>query len=245
MSQPLITPDIEHLITEDDKPINIFSEKQQRLLTEPLYSSWAGPGEGRTFVAMANVGVFYMTKSPAIVPDALLSLDVELPEELWRKEHRSYFIWEYGKPPDVVIEIVSNKIGEEDGEKLKKYARMRVMYYLVFDPEQQISDEVLRIYQLKGLNYIKRDSTYFPEVKLGVTLWEGMFEDFHTTWLRWADAQGNLIPTGKERAETEKECAETERARAETEHKEKEAALQRVEKLAALLRQLGQDPGKD
>ena len=166
MSQLVSTnaPDIDHLITEDDEPVdNIFSEKQQRLLTEPLYSSWIGPGEGRTFVAMANVGVFYIAKNPAIVPDALLSLDVELPEELWAKEHRSYFLWEYGKPPDVVIEVVSNKVGEEDGEKLKKYARMRVGYYAIFDPEQQISEEVLRVYRWERFNYIREDSAYFPE----------------------------------------------------------------------------------
>ena len=35
-------PDIDDLVTEDDIPVdNIFSEKQQRLLTEPLYSSMA------------------------------------------------------------------------------------------------------------------------------------------------------------------------------------------------------------
>jgi hypothetical protein len=41
-------PDIQGLITEDDTPVdNLPSEKQQRLLTEPLYSAWAGPGAGR------------------------------------------------------------------------------------------------------------------------------------------------------------------------------------------------------
>jgi len=48
---------IQHLITEDDTPVdNLPSEKQQRLLTEPLYSAWSGPGAGRTFLAAANVG---------------------------------------------------------------------------------------------------------------------------------------------------------------------------------------------
>ena len=259
MSQPLFTPDIDHLITEDDEPVdNIFSEKQQRLLTEPLYTSWQGPGEGRTFVAMANVGVFYIAKNPAIVPDALLSLDVELPDELWGKEHRSYFLWEYGKPPDVVIEVVSNKIGEEDGEKLKKYARMRVVYYVIYDPEQQISEEMLRVYRWERFNYVREDSAYFPDVKLGMTLWEGEYENFQATWLRWVDEQGNLIATGKERAEKERKEKEKERAekekerkekvaaqrRAKKECKEKEAALQRAEKLAARLRELGQDPDK-
>jgi hypothetical protein len=43
-------PDIQDLITEDDTPVdNLPSEKQQRLLTEPLYSAWAGPGKGARF----------------------------------------------------------------------------------------------------------------------------------------------------------------------------------------------------
>jgi len=35
-----ITLDIQDLVTEDDTPVdNLLSEKQQRLLTEPLYSA--------------------------------------------------------------------------------------------------------------------------------------------------------------------------------------------------------------
>ncbi len=97
--------DIQHLITEDETLVdNLPSEKQQRLLTEPLYSAWSGPGEGRTFLAAANVGIFAQVRNPAIVPDMFLSLDVEVAEDWWRKEHRSYFVWEFGKPPELVQE---------------------------------------------------------------------------------------------------------------------------------------------
>ena len=47
MVEPLpdVAPNIDDLVTEDDTPVdNLPSEKQQRLLTEPLYSSWSGPG---------------------------------------------------------------------------------------------------------------------------------------------------------------------------------------------------------
>jgi hypothetical protein len=71
-----ITPDIQSLITEDDTPVdNLPSEKQQRLLTEPLYSSWTGAGAERPFLAAANVGIFSVARNPAIVPDMFLSLD--------------------------------------------------------------------------------------------------------------------------------------------------------------------------
>src|SRR4051812_3694540 len=95
---PELQPCVDHLVTEDDAPLdNIFHEKQQRLLTESLYSSWTGPGAGRPFVAMANVGMFYQIHTPAVVPDLLLSLDVTAPADPWPKYARSYFIWEYGK----------------------------------------------------------------------------------------------------------------------------------------------------
>ena len=236
-------PEVEHLITEDDEPVdNIPSEKQQRLLTEPLYSSWQGPGEGRTFLAAANIGVFYLARNPAIAPDVLLSLDVEIAEDWWTKEHRSYFLWEFGKPPDVVIEIVSNKVGEEDGEKINKYARMRVGYYVIFDPQQLIGKETLRVYLLKGFKYTKHKGNYLPEIKLGLGLWEGDFEKTNNVWLRWTDENGKIIPTGKERADKEREEKDAALRLVEKEREEKEDALGRAERLAARLRELGQDP---
>jgi len=56
---------VEHLVTEDDTPVdNLFSEKQQHFLTEPLYSSWMPPVSAehpttpRRFIVAANVGIF-------------------------------------------------------------------------------------------------------------------------------------------------------------------------------------------
>ncbi len=238
MLEPLpdVAPDIDALVTEDDTPVdNLPSEKQQRLLTEPLYSSWGGPGENRPFLAAANVGVFSQTRTPAIVPDMFLSLDVTVAQEWWRKEHRSYFIWEFGKPPELVLEIVSNTEGGEDTEKRRKYAWMRVPFYVIYDPQLQIMKEVLTVYRLRDLQYERQDTAQLLCLKLGLTLWEGEFEGKVDTWLRWTDAQGVLIPTGKERAEQEYQRAEQEYQRAEQEH-------QRAERFAALLRQAGIDP---
>jgi len=252
MLEPLpdVAPDIDALITEDDTPVdNLPSEKQQRLLTEPLYSSWRGPGENRPFLAAANVGVFSQTRTPAIVPDMFLSLDVTVAQEWWRKEHRSYFIWEFGKPPDLVLEIVSNTEGGEDTEKRRKYAWMRVPFYVIYDPQRQVMAEVLTIYRLQGLQYERQETAQLDCLKLGLTLWEGEFEGKVDQWLRWTDEQGVLIPTGKERAEQERlradqeqQRAEQERQRAEQAEQRAEQADQRAERLAALLRQAGIDP---
>lgn len=53
---------IGNLLTEDDEPLNnLFSAKQQRLLVEPLYSSWnpIDPETGEVFFAESNVGLFF------------------------------------------------------------------------------------------------------------------------------------------------------------------------------------------
>lgn len=66
-------PDISHVITESDAPcVNLFTERQMRLLTDSLYTSWVGPGEDRTFVAMANVGLFFAPHEEPLVPDVLV-----------------------------------------------------------------------------------------------------------------------------------------------------------------------------
>jgi hypothetical protein len=254
-----LAPDIQGLVTEDDTPVdNLASEKHQRLLTEVLYSSWEGPGAGRPFLAAANVGVFYRARNPAIVPDVFLSLDVEVAHDWWQKEHRSYLLWEFGKPPDVVIEIVSNTVGGEADEKRQKYARMRVSYYVIYDPLRQVMPDVLTVYRLNGTDYERHSSLRFPDIGLGVTLWDGTYEGKTDTWLRWTDVDGNLLLTGKERAEHEHQRAEQERQRAEHEHQRAEQERQRAEhehqraeqerqradRLAALLRQLGHDPGQ-
>ncbi|HXF06881.1 MAG TPA: Uma2 family endonuclease [Blastocatellia bacterium] len=266
MSQPVteLITDVDHLVTEDDTPVdNLPSEKQQRLLIEPLYSSWSGPGPGRKFLAAANVGVFYSVRQPAIVPDMFLSLDVEVAPDWWKKQHRSYFAWEFGKMPELVLEIVSNTEGGEDGEKKQSYARMGIVYYVIYDPLRQIMPETLTVYRLQEFSYEKQSEARFPAIKLGLTEWEGEFEGKHDRWLRWTDEHGQIIPTGKERAEIERQRAEAERQRAEAERqraeaehhraeqerKEKEMLLQQLEeerqraaRLAERLRQLGYDP---
>jgi len=195
--------DVDHLVTEDDTPVdNVYSEKQQRLLTEPLYSSPAWAGEGRRFIALANVGLFYAVRRPPYVPDMLLSLDVELPADLWPKSHRSYFVWEYGKPPDAIIEVVSNDEGGEDDEKLAGYAKVGVRYYVIYDPQQMLSSQTLRGFELRGSGYRPLDEPFWlPGVELGLGLWQGRYEDHEDMWLRWIDAKGKPILTGAERAE--------------------------------------------
>ncbi|NCJ08423.1 Uma2 family endonuclease [Synechococcales cyanobacterium C] len=245
--------DISHLVTEDDTPVDNFqSEKQQRLLVEPLYSSWLLE---MPFIAAANVGLFYALKQDPIVPDAMLSLGLEVPTDWSKKQNRSYFVWELGKVPDVCIEVVSNREGDEltlsrrsqqQGKPMSKkelYARIGVPYYAVFDPLEQLQTPtemdgaLLGVWALREGRYQPLPSPFWlSSVGLGLTLWEGKFEGVNGQWLRWCSQDGQVIPTGAEgrdlenqRAETEHQRAEAERQRAETEHQRAEAERQRAE----------------
>ncbi len=253
--------DFDGIITEDDTPVdNMFSERQQRLLVEPLNSSWR---PGRPFVASANVGIFHEIKQPPIVPDMFLSLDVRAAKDLWVKKNRSYFISVFGKPPEVVIEIVSNTKGEESGEKLRKYANIGILFYIVFDPQHLIQKKDLRVFELQVGEYIPKIDSWFPRVGLGVTLWEGVHESTPGVWLRWCDKEGNVIPSGLEssiqaKQEADQAKLEADRAKHEADQanlraeqaeqevgrvkQEADQANLRADKMAERLRAMGIDP---
>ena len=218
-------PDANQLATEDDTPVDNFaSEKQQRLLVGSLYSSL----QNQTFLADANVGVYHTDLQPPIVPDIFLSLDAQVPEKWWEKNNRCYMVWRFGKPPEVVMEIVSNKEGDELGKKLEIYEQMRASYYIVYDPNQQLGEQVIRVYELRGRRYFDTSETWLEQVGLGLTLWSGAFEGRQDNWLRWCYQDGTILPTGDERAEQEKQRAEQ--------------AEQRAQLLAERLRAMGIDP---
>lgn len=231
-------PDVSHLITEDDEPVdNPFSEKQQRLLVDVLHSSWTEEmREKRPFVAFANVGLFFVPKNPAIVPDVQVSLDCTYPKDLWEKKNRSYMTWVYGKPPEIVIEIVSNRKGGETSTKFKTYADQGVAYYIIMDPQTIYGNRVLRAYELHGREYVEMlDPSWMPGALLGLKLWNGIYEDYPATWIRWCDGSGELLPLSSEVAIKANEQAEDARRQAED-------ARRRIAELEAKLRAAGIEP---
>lgn len=148
-------PDISDLVIEDDEPVDsIHSEKLQRLLTGALYASFQpkaeDTGELIPFLATANIGLFSALKLPPLMPDVTLSLEVAPPASFERKEDRTYLVWEMGKPPDVVIEIVSKRKGEELGRKRKDYARAGVSYYAVYDRTAGVASPLRQLRELQG-----------------------------------------------------------------------------------------------
>jgi len=256
-------PDISHIEIEDGAPVdNIFSERQMRLLTESLYTSWEGPPPEeddipRSFEVFANVGLFSTPDHPPVVPDVMVSLDVRAKSDLRKKENNTYFVWVMGKAPDVAIEIVSNRVGGEDGRKLREYARIGVTYYVIYDPEHHLSREPLRMYELRHRAYTPMTEQWMPALGLGLCAWRGEYEGWEKDWLRWCDIDGTLLPTGAELAAEQRQRAEqaihrAEQAEERVEQAEERAgqaeeragqAETRAEQLAAQLRALGVEPG--
>ena len=263
-AEQTFAPDLSHLITEDDTGVdNRYTERQQKLLSVPLFESWE---EGKPFEALVDVGVFYRpNNSDVIVPDFLLSLEVSPRELTSAAEDRCYCTWIYGKPPNLVVEIVSQTPGGELGRKLEIYQRIGVAYYAVFDPLALLGRRTLRLFQLVGGRYVELADPcqLMPEIGLGFTLWEGEYLDTTARWLRFANKDGILIPTGAERAHQAEERAEqaeneadrakneADRARNEAERAKNEAerakvraeqSERRAEELARRLRDLGIEP---
>ncbi len=214
--------DYDQFITEDETPVdNLFSDRQQRLLVESLYTSWDNT---TPFLAAANIGLYYDPKRPPLVPDMLLSLGVKPAEDLHAKKNRVYFTWVFRKPPDVVVEVVSNRDGEENGRKVQIYKEIGVPYYIIFDPDREILNTELLVYELQEGKYTQKQTHWLDKVGLGLTFWEGEYEQEQNLWLRWCDIDGKPIPNAYEQ-----------RKRADQEQVMKE-------KYAAKLRALGIDP---
>lgn len=227
ITDEIAVPDASQLITEDDTPVDNFaSEKQQRLLTSCLYRN----PRDQPFIAAANVGIYYTVNQPAIVPDVFISFNVQVPANWWEKQNRCYLVWNFGKPPEIAIEIVSNKIGNELTDKFSIYEQMRVSYYAVYDPNLQLGNDPLRLFELRGMHYAELTDSWLGQVGLGLTLWQGEFEGRQGTWLRWQDVNGALLLTGDEQATHERQRADQERERAD--------------RLAEFLRSQGIDPGE-
>ena len=238
--------DWEKIVTEDEEPVdNILSLKQMRLWHETLRDSWQPE---RKFISYANVGVFSAPGNPPLVPDFLLSMDVEEPQDLELqkrdKSNRSYFIWEYGKAPDLTLELVSNKEGGELGSKLRDYARMGVTYYAVYDPSHFIQNRTLSCFELVNGAYQMMPDAKFTALGLQLVEWEGEFEKNWRLWLRWADLNGEVLRLDKETKAEVTKFAQTESHRADSAEERAASAEERAAALAAKLQALGVDPNE-
>ncbi len=181
-----------------------------------------------------NQGIYYHPEQPPIVPDGFLSLGVD---RFYDEELRpSYVLWEEQVVPSFVLEVVSVTPGREYTSKLDEYARMRVLYYVIYNSKRRRKPQ-LEIHQLVNGRYELQDCNplWMPEIGLGIGYERGEYGGLTRDWLYWYDENNQRYPTPEEQIRQ----GQTEIVQAQTQARRER---DRAEKLAAKLRSLGIDP---
>lgn len=83
---------------------------------------------------------------------------------------------------------------------------------------------------MQNQSYVPKTDAWFPEVGLGLTLWQGEFENVNGTWLRWCYASGAPIPTGDELArQKDAQLSQKDAQLLEEQARTKQAFIQMIE----------------
>lgn len=188
-----------HPVAEADIPaLNTFGEAQTRLLVDSLTASW---NPECPFVVLAKPALYFAVRAKPSVPAVLVSVDATLPTHLPCAIPDGYLPWVYGKAPDIVVDVIADRVEEELDRKIRAYAFHGVPFYVVYDPEERVQHPALHSYQrMPSQSAAPHLPMAFPATGLGIVEWEGEFMGLHSRWVRWIDATGCLLPTSEERA---------------------------------------------
>jgi Uma2 family endonuclease len=145
-------------------------------------------------------------------PDVFVVLDTE------RRERKAWVVWEEdGRTPDVVIELLSDSTKSVDfGVKKRIYERvLRVPEYFLFDPFTLEFEG----FELESGVYVSKQPSaegWLRSKRLGLSLGvvRGEFELLETDWLRWFNAEGQMLKTPEEFGRATAQRAELEAQRA-------------------------------
>ncbi len=216
------------LIFDDGEPLETNRHRiAVNTLIRSLQQAWANRSD---FFTGGNMFICYSSEQARNRdfrgPDFFAVLDVDS-----NYTRQGWVVWlEGGHYPDVIVELLSPSTAEADkGSKKDIYERVfRTPDYFVFDPFDPDS--------LQGwhLNASCRYQPLVPEERgwlwcqtldFWMGTWEGTIDRETAIWLRFYDREGNLVLLPEEAFE---QRAEQER--------------QRAERLAARLRDMGEDP---
>lgn len=218
-------PSTDELPCSDDTPVD---NEDQNLLPNILLfllnSIWANRQDWYFGVDM---GVYHTTgvnPRVPIVPDAFLSVGVE--RRKGGKSRKSYAVWEENEiVPILTLEMVSHTPGGEYDDKMAIYAKLGVLYYVIYNPEYWRRDQhqPFEVYKLIEGNYQLQigEPYWMPEIGLGIGRYQGAVGGIPIELLSWYDERGTRYLTSEEQAEQERI---------------------RAEQLAQYLRSLGIDP---
>ncbi|GAA6621646.1 Uma2 family endonuclease [Scytonema sp. NUACC26] len=218
-------PSAEDLPDSDDTPVdNELQDLIPGFLKTILAWIWASRMD---WFFGVDMGVYYDPDLPPVVPDGFLSLGVRriINENL----RLSYLLWEEKVLPIMVLEVVSKKRRGEYTKKKDFYAKLGILYYVIYNPIRP-NKPPLDVYRLVNGEYVKQkgNPVWLEEIGLGIGYERGTHLGITRDWLYWYDQQGVRYLTPEEQATTAEQRATT--------------AEQRAKRLAEELRSLGIDP---
>ncbi|WP_392533491.1 Uma2 family endonuclease [Nostoc sp. C117] len=198
-------PSSAELPCSDDTPVD--NEDQNfipNLLLFLLQYIWANRND---WFFSVDMGVYHTTGvSPLmpIVPDGFLSLGVERRKA--GKSRKSYVLWEEDYiVPILALEIVSLTPGEEYDKKLDIYAKLGVLYYIIYNPEywQRDRHQPFEVYRLVDGCYQLQigEPFWMPEIGLGIGRGQYLSGNIERQALYWYDQQGKRYQTPEEQLE--------------------------------------------
>ncbi|BAZ21150.1 hypothetical protein NIES4073_20280 [Kalymmatonema gypsitolerans NIES-4073] len=211
-------PSSEELPDSDDTPVdNELQDLIPSLLKAVLAMAWA---DRMDWFFGVDMGVYYDPNQPPIVPDGFLSLGVErfFDENL----RLSYVLWEEEQVPILTLEVVSQKYRGEYTTKKDQYAKLGVLYYVIYHPTRRRKPR-LEVYKLvDGVYQLQQGNpVWLPEIGLGIGMERGTYQGITREWLYWYNEQGERILTPEEQVQQ---------------------AQHRAQLLAERLRAMGVDP---
>ena len=244
-------PDHTQLPESDGTFVKNFQEHPQSILLtdsiEPVLQELHPDGQ---YAIGQDSGIYWRETDPpekgAEAPDWFYVPGV--PPRLDGRIRRSYVLWREYAVPLIALEFASGTGAEErdrtplqvvDGtvQKLGKFwvyeQIIRIPYYGIFI----ISTGELEVYHWEDGTYQRmseNDRGHYPINRMNVELgvWRGTYLGHsEQLWLRWWDDEGNLLLTGKERAEIARGQAEQERQRADEERQKRQKLIDRLQGL--------------
>jgi Uma2 family endonuclease len=194
-----------------------YHDIQPQLLSRTLKLS--GYGEQEIYTA-SDLNLYYDLSHPLWYkrPDWFLVVGVPLLHSDGEGDRDSYVIWQEKVSPAIVVEFLSLGTEAEDlgrfspkppkphlanspPSKFTVYEQiLKVPHYIVFNKR----DRHLRYFQLTGGAYQEQPVSpsnpriWVAGLEIGLAIWHGTFVGRPKAWLRWCDANGNLLLTDTE-----------------------------------------------
>ena len=180
-----------------------------------------------------NLLLYYEEGNPrkSVAPDVFVVLGIE------KKKRRTYLLWEEGKGPDFILELVSRNTYQKDlGGKKDLYASvLKVKEYYLYDPDGQYLQPSLQGYRLVDGIYLPIQPTLenrLPSFVLGLELGEknielGLYNPQTKRWLLKPREESEARKQAEARAQQESLTRQQAEARAQ----QAEAELTRLRAL--------------